>query len=126
VNDPALHAATACLPEADVVLLLGKALDYAVRFGQPPAFATGARIIRIDVDAGSSSERVVLSAAADPAHAVEQLAAAASQRAWQQSAWSDEVAQSRAAHPSEWSALAREDRQPLHPLHVCAAVQPLL
>ena len=54
VNDPALHAASACLPEADVVLLLGKALDYSVRFGQPPAVASGARLIRIDVDAITS------------------------------------------------------------------------
>ncbi|MBM4439242.1 MAG: thiamine pyrophosphate-binding protein, partial [Candidatus Rokubacteria bacterium] len=82
VNDPALHAASACLPEADVVLLLGKALDYAVRFGQAPAFAPGARVLRIDVDA-AASERVAISAAADPALALDQLTAAARERAWQ-------------------------------------------
>src|SRR6185503_16679300 len=89
VNDPALHGATGSLPEADVVLLLGKAADYSVRFGQPPAFAAGARIIRIDVDA-ESSDRFALSAAADPAIAAEQLAKAARERAWQRSGWADE------------------------------------
>ena len=125
VNDPALHAASACLPEADVVLLLGKALDYSVRFGQPPAVASGARLIRIDVDA-ITSERLVLSAAADPGLAAEQLATAASGRAWQRTAWAEELEQARTMRPAAWSALAREDRQPLHPLRVCAAIQPLL
>ena len=125
VNDPALRAAAACLPEADVVLLLGKAPDYSVRFGQPPAFASGARLMRIDVDA-ASSERLVLSAAADPAIAAQQLAAAARGRAWQRTAWADEVAEARATMPAAWSALALESRQPVHPLRVCAALQPLL
>jgi len=125
VNDPALRAAAACLPEADVVLLLGKAPDYSVRFGQPPAFASGARLMRIDVDA-ASSERLVLSAAADPAIAAQQLAAAARGRAWQRTAWADEVAEARATVPAAWSALALESRQPVHPLRVCAALQPLL
>ena len=125
VNDPALHAATACLPEADLVLLLGKALDYSVRFGQPPAFASGARLVRIDVDA-APSERCVLSASADPALAAEQLTAAARGRGWQRTAWSDEVAQAQATLPVEWAALARENRQPIHPLRVCAALKPML
>jgi acetolactate synthase-1/2/3 large subunit len=125
VNDPALHAAAACLPEADVVLLLGKALDYSVRFGQPPAFASGARLVRIDVDA-TSSERFVVSGAADPSVAVEQLVAAARGRAWQRSSWADEVARARAARPEEWGSLERENRRPIHPLRVCAALRPLL
>jgi acetolactate synthase-1/2/3 large subunit len=125
VNDPALHAAAASLPEADVALLLGKALDYSVRFGQPPAFASGARLARIDVDA-VSSERFTLSAVADPVLAAGQLVEAARARAWQRSAWADEVAQARATVPPGWAALAREDRHPIHPLRVCAALQPLL
>jgi acetolactate synthase-1/2/3 large subunit len=125
VNDPALHAAVSSLPEADVLLLLGKALDFSVRFGQAPAFAAGARMIRIDVDA-ASSERLALSVAADPAAALPHLIAAAGERAWQRSAWPDEVAQAYATVPPEWSALARSARRPMHPLRVCAALQPML
>jgi acetolactate synthase-1/2/3 large subunit len=125
VNDPALHGASACLPEADLVLLLGKALDYSVKFGQPPAVAAGAQLARIDVDA-VASERFALGAAADPAVAAEQLLAAAAERSWQRSAWADEVARSRAAFPPEWDALARADRRPIHPLKVCAWLQPML
>lgn len=125
VNDPALHGAVTCLAEADVVLLLGKAADYSVRFGQPSAFAAGARLARIDVDA-ASSDRFVLSAAADPVVATEQLVSAARERAWQRSAWADEVAHARATLPPEWDGLGRDGRAPIHPLRVCAAFQPLL
>ncbi|MBM4442825.1 MAG: thiamine pyrophosphate-binding protein, partial [Candidatus Rokubacteria bacterium] len=35
-------------------------------------------------------------------------------------------ARARATVPAEWGALARENRRPIHPLRVCAALQPLL
>jgi acetolactate synthase-1/2/3 large subunit len=125
VNDPALHGAAMCLADADVVVLLGKGLDYSVRFGQPPAFAGSARLARIDVDA-VASDRLTLSVAAEPVVAAEQLLVAARERPWQRSAWAGEVARARATRPPEWDALAREDRRPIHPLKVCAALQPLL
>jgi acetolactate synthase-1/2/3 large subunit len=125
VNDPALHGASSCLPEADLVLLLGKALDYSVRFGEPPALAKGVRMMRIDVDA-ASSERFVLAAAADPAVAAGELAAAARTRAWQRTAWVDEVTQAGSTRPPDWSGLARDNRQPIHPLRVCSALQPVV
>jgi acetolactate synthase-1/2/3 large subunit len=40
------------LPDADVVLLVGARVDYRVGFGQAPGISEGARIIRIDIDAG--------------------------------------------------------------------------
>jgi acetolactate synthase-1/2/3 large subunit len=125
VNDPALHAASGSLPEADVVLLLGKAADYSVRFAQPPALASGARVMRIDVDA-TASDRFALSAAADPAVAAEQLVHAARARAWQRSAWADEVARAHETVPPEWATIARHGGAPIHPLRVCAALRPLV
>ena len=125
VNDPALHAAATCLPEADVVLLLGKALDFTVRFGQAPAFAAGARLLRIDIDV-AASDRLALGVAADPAAAIVQLTNAARTRGWQRSSWADEVTRARVSQPKEWEALATEDRAPIHPLRVCAALRPLV
>src|SRR5262249_56398169 len=40
--------------------------------------------------------------------------------------WGAEVASARAAVPAEWDALRRSLRAPMHPLRVCAALQPLL
>lgn len=50
VNDPALRAASRCLAEADLVLLLGKKLDFSLRFGRPPAFSANGPFVRPDVD----------------------------------------------------------------------------
>src|SRR6266446_8437140 len=43
LNDPWLRGANARLAEADVVLLLGKALDFSLRFGRAPAWPAGDR-----------------------------------------------------------------------------------
>src|SRR5690606_12152186 len=48
VNDPALGAVAEVLKQADCVLLLGKRLDFTLRFGRSPAFAPDCRFIQID------------------------------------------------------------------------------
>jgi acetolactate synthase I/II/III large subunit len=120
VNDPWLRGATRLLGEADVVLLLGKPLDYSLRFGQ--AFARGARVIALDVEAGGDG--VTLGVATEPAAAAERLAAVASTRAWPATSWRDDVERARLATPPEWEVLRRTDGEPIHPLRVCAALAP--
>jgi acetolactate synthase-1/2/3 large subunit len=128
VNDPWLHLAATRLPEADVVLLLGKRLDFAVRFGEAPPFAADCRLAQIDVETPSlrPGGRVVTAAEADPALAVERLHDAAAGMAWSRRAWGEEVAAARLTEPQDWHALRRSPRRPMHPLRVCAALQPLL
>jgi len=126
VNDPALRAASRCLAQADLVLLLGKRLDFSLRFGAPPAFAAACRFIRLDWDQAPAAERVPLAATGDPARAATRLAELAAERPWPRTAWADEVAEARDATPPGWEALARDARTPLHPLRVSAALQPLL
>ncbi|HEU5324247.1 MAG TPA: thiamine pyrophosphate-dependent enzyme, partial [Methylomirabilota bacterium] len=126
VNDPALRAAGATLAQADVVLLLGKRLDFTLRFGQPPAFATGCRFIHADLDAGPPADRVALALNGEPPTVVHQLVAAALRHAWQRSAWAKEVEDARRASPAAWEALARASTRPMHPLRLCAALQPLV
>jgi acetolactate synthase-1/2/3 large subunit len=53
VNDPWLRGATALLGEADLVLLLGKPLDYSLRFGQ--AFARECRLVALDPEPAPSA-----------------------------------------------------------------------
>lgn len=126
VNDPWLHGATACLRQADVVLLLGKRLDFSLRFGQSPPLSAECRFIQVDPEGARASERVALAVGGDPAVVVQQLTATARERAWPRSAWAEEVAAARRAVPAEWAELARSSRSPIHPLRVCAALQPLL
>ncbi|MGH7325937.1 MAG: thiamine pyrophosphate-dependent enzyme, partial [Candidatus Rokuibacteriota bacterium] len=125
VNDPALRAAGPCLGEADVVLLLGKRLDFSLRFGQPPAFAPTCRFIQGDLDA-AVRDRIALALVGEPPAVARQLTAAASRRSWQRSAWAKEVEDALRATPPTWEELRRSSRQPMHPLRVCATLQPLL
>jgi acetolactate synthase-1/2/3 large subunit len=111
VNDPWLRAATHCLSQADVVLLVGKKLDFSLRFGQPPAFSPQCRFIQID-DASS--------------HVLQQLTTAAQEKKWEHDAWRREVDAARNAKPTEWESLSRSSQLPIHPLRVCAALQPFL
>lgn len=127
VNDPWLHMATGCLARADLVLLLGKRLDFAVRFGGAPPFDPACRFVQADWDAEAldRSGRVSLGLVADPALLAGELAAIpALAGSWR--AWADEVASARASVPAEWEGLRRSSRTPMHPLRVCAEIQPLL
>ncbi len=128
VNDPWLHTATACLGRADLVLLLGKKLDFAVRFGGTPPFEPSCRFVQADWDAEAldRSGRVSLGLVTDPALLAEQLAAAAAALVGRWRGWGEEVAAARALVPAEWEGLRRSIRTPMHPLRVCAEIQPLL
>ncbi|HUF92908.1 MAG TPA: thiamine pyrophosphate-binding protein [Candidatus Limnocylindria bacterium] len=125
LNDPWLHGAAASLAEADVVLLLGKALDFSLRFGALPGFAASCRFVRI-AEGASAHPRVALSIAADPEIVVEQLVAAAGGHAWHGERWAEDFARVRAATPAAWTRWRQDDAAPMHPLRVCAAVQPYL
>ncbi len=128
VNDPALRRAVTCLASADVVLLLGKKLDFSLRFGQPPFFSAQRRFIQIDAEPGElrAGACVALRLLADPSEATRRLADKALARSWNYGTWRSEVESLRGATPSDWGGLLRENAGPVHPLGVCEAVQPFL
>ena len=125
-NDPWLRQAAPLLPQADLLLLLGKKPDFVLRFLQPPAVAAGCRVVQVDGDATVLRAGTALGVVADPAVVADQLAAAARGRAWTHRAWGDEVMRARATEPAGWAEARRSTRAPIHPLRVCAALQPLL
>jgi acetolactate synthase-1/2/3 large subunit len=109
-----------------VVLLLGKALDFSLRFGRPPGFAEGCRFVQVTAEPAPPNTRAALTAVADPATVAEQVAGAARGRTWSETGWADDVARVRAATPPAWQQLRESRRTPIHPLAVCAALQPLV
>ena len=133
VNDPWLHQATNCLSKADLVLLVGKKLDFSLRFGQPPFFSGECRFIQIDPDASQlrTESPVVQTIHAEPTGMVRQLTTATqalegSPRERQHDSWRAEVVAARRTTPSEWKQIRASMGQPIHPLRVCEALQPLL
>ena len=123
-NDPWLHLAAPLLKEVDLLLLLGKKPDFVVRFAQATNHAPGCRVVQVDADAASLRGGAVQGIVADPAVMADQLAAAARGRAWSHRAWGEEVRRARATVPAGWAAARRSEQAPIHPLRVCAALQP--
>jgi acetolactate synthase I/II/III large subunit len=122
VNDPWLRGAAALLGEADLVLLLGKPLDYSLRFGQ--AFARDCRVVALDPEPAAASGRVTLALTADPAASAARLAAVAATGPRPQTSWRERVEGTRRRRPSAWDAASRATGAPIHPLRVCAALAP--
>jgi acetolactate synthase I/II/III large subunit len=133
LSDPTVGAFAEALAQADLVVLLGRHLDYTLHYGAAPTIAPGCRFVHVDPDAEAIArsgravgERLVFAAVADAAAAAECLAARASQRAWPQRGWQDEVAAAIRYRPAEWTTVASPPDGPVHPLEVCRAVQRLL
>jgi acetolactate synthase-1/2/3 large subunit len=128
VADPSLGAFPEVLARADLVLLLGKQLDFTLKYGRAPAFDPECRFIQIapDLDAVQRTsravgERLILSTVADvsPATAeLAQLAAGGPRR----EAWLREVQDAVRYRPAEWAA-AGSRAGAIHPAAVCRAVQ---
>lgn len=127
--DPTLGALTELLAEADLVVLLGKALDFTSRFGRP---APQARFIALDPE-GALIERaqrllggrLLFGAMCDPMSAAKALAAAAT-RSPAQAAWAERVRESVAFRPAAWSAFAGAPEGPIHPATLAYAVSAAL
>ena len=85
LRDPALGTFSDVLAASDLVVLLGKAIDFSVGFARPPAVDAAADLVVIDPDNRMidrahriAGGRVVVSACADADFAADALTAAAS------------------------------------------------
>jgi acetolactate synthase-1/2/3 large subunit len=133
VNDPSLGAFPEVLARADLVMLLGKQLDFTLRFGRAPAFDPRCRFVHIDPDLDALQrttrnvgERAILSTVAHAQSAAEELAALAPERRRASPAWREEVRAALAYRPAEWGTGASGRDGALHPAELCLAVQQVL
>jgi len=137
IADPTLGALPDALAEADLILLLGRKLDFTLRFGRPPAFAPHSRFIHIDPDAEAlrrsaaaldDPARLVHQAQADAFSAAEALIAGARSgfaADAAQARWAREVDAALAARPADWAQPESRDGA-VHPLAVAREVQKAL
>jgi len=140
INDPALGSFATVHAEADLILLLGKRLDFTLGFGQKPGFNSECRFLQIDPDAKefersrrAVEERLRLTAIADLDGSVASLLeqtgrvqspdpATASER----ERWLERVRNAVAYRPSDWKTAAGDMSEGLHPAQLCFAVQSML
>ncbi|MDX2178797.1 MAG: thiamine pyrophosphate-binding protein [Bryobacteraceae bacterium] len=109
--DPALNTAVrTAFREADVVLVIGKRIDYRLALGGPRLFAPEAKFIQIDVEPTELGLNRPLACAiqADVKSALRALIDTAGAGAWVRIAWFDRLAELRESH-NRWLAEAQSD-----------------
>jgi acetolactate synthase-1/2/3 large subunit len=131
LNDPSLGAYAGVLAEADLVVLVGKALDFSLRFGRAPGIAPEARFIQIEPDAAVLARaaralpgRIALAAVASASESAEALTHAMKPHANQ--AWAARLVEALAFRPAAWAALAGASGAPIHPATLFQATKPFL
>jgi len=128
--DATLGAFTDLTPRADLVVLLGKALDFTLRWCAPPAFDAGVKLIAIDPE-GALLERaakekgpaLLMGCIANARRAAETLIArSASCR--RNAAWFAEARAALDDRQSEWRRITSNTTDRLHPAEVFRALRP--
>jgi acetolactate synthase-1/2/3 large subunit len=97
VNDPSLGRLAEILVRADLVLLLGKRVDFTLKFGK--AFAPGCRVVHVQSARGIE---------------------------FKNNGWLEEVHAALRYRPPEWRTVQSKPEGPMHPVALCREVQPLL
>jgi acetolactate synthase-1/2/3 large subunit len=123
--EPALGDLASMLTRADLILLLGKPLDFALKFG---AAAPTARFVAIEPEGEMVARlrralgaRLALVVPAAPLAAVEALGEAASPGP--QADWARELAAAIAYRPAEWGAHRDIPGVPVHPITLGRALR---
>ena len=132
VADPRLGSFAPVLTEADCVLLIGKRVDFTVKFGQ--AFATNAAVHQIDADAAELERgrsalgpRSKSSTSADAASSLDALTTAN----WptgvgRDGDWLRQVEDAIAWRPAAWEQAKSPQPDRLHPVQMLRPLQALL
>ena len=140
VNDPSLGALAEVLARADLIVLIGKQLNFTLRFGKAPVIAAECRFIQIDPETRTlehstrvlgeeNAARLMLTDLADPIPAVERLMQLATETEPASTAnrdWLGEVQAAIAYRPAEWATLESSSEGSLHPVELCRGVQKFL
>jgi acetolactate synthase-1/2/3 large subunit len=127
VNDPSLGAFAEVLREADLIVLLGKAHDFTLRFAEPPFVDAACRFIAIDPDHAmldrvqrEKGPRLVLGVLADARSAASVLTERAKSAENRAAGWRDQVNTALAYRPAKWN--APRSCKKVHPIDFCRAI----
>ena len=125
-GDPSLGALADVLPDADAVLLLGKKLDFSLKMGRPPTFASGCRFLQIDAEefvieqarGVATPPRPVASVVGSPVEAAESMIRSLQGRRLADAGWGREVEDAVDHSPASWDSVEAADGEHLHSLQV--------
>ncbi len=129
INDPGLGAFAEILTEADLAVLIGKPLDFTLRFGEAPALSPSCKWILIDPDPTlitraekAMGQRLLLSAIADAQTTIRTLTERNATPHARPSAWQAHVSEVLAYEPPQWKLARANDSGKVHPVEMCRAI----
>lgn len=127
LRDPALGAFAEVIQKTDLLVLIGKPLDFTLGFGEAPAFDPECKFIVLDPDvemirrvAQDKEGRLLLSAVATPLSAAAELADHGSPCG--ADTWRKEVHAAVAYRPADWAEMTSEGGDRMHALEFCRGV----
>ncbi len=130
-NDATLGAFADAIRQADLIILLGKAFDFTLKFGESPAIDAACRWVAVDPEAAlverAAREKGGLFAfgcIADTRPSAETLIRRAAGRSIASAAWLAEVHGLLRDRPAAWAELASKTPGKLHPIEVFRALRP--
>jgi acetolactate synthase-1/2/3 large subunit len=131
--DATLGALPDLVKRVDLVVLLGKALDFSLKWAAAPNFDPHVQIIAVDPEAElvarakrEKGDALVFACVADPALAAESLGAGAKQMATRNTAWLNEAHQAFDHRPASWQHVVSNTAGRLHPAEVFRILQPFI
>ena len=133
INDPGLGAFAEILAEADLIVLIGKPLDFTLKFGDPPAVAGSCRFVVLDPDmavisraAHALGDRLLRWGLADAQSALKDLAVGGARTPPPGSGWRETVRDALAHQPPAWREARARSVGRLHPVELCREVASFL
>ena len=131
-NDATLGTFNDLIRRADLIILLGKAFDFTLKFAAPPAVDPACRIVAIDPEgalveraARETGARFAFGCVADTHPAGETLLRRAPGRVAGRSTWLHEATSAFNERP-DWSLTKSRSPGKLHPLEVFTALRPFV
>lgn len=126
IKDPSHGCFSEILAEADLLVLVGKKLDFTLKFGEAPAVASNCAFVVIDPDPAMVSrvkstkrERVLFSGLADPVTTLADFASRLGKVG--APGWLERVRKALAFSPPAWDRAAGTEGH-LHPVQLCRIV----
>jgi acetolactate synthase I/II/III large subunit len=130
INDPSLGSFAELLAQADLIVLIGKALDFTLHFGDPPFVSPDCSLIVVDPDAGQlevvkkhKEDRLLCSFLADPLLAMQSIIGRMTQPSHRSREWLVNARRAVAYRPPAWRTVSSAAAGTVHPLEVCAVLQ---
>jgi acetolactate synthase-1/2/3 large subunit len=133
VGDPSLGAFAQRLADADCILLLGKRLDFTLKFGRAPAINPACEFLQVDAEAEeiertrrNAGARLVASWVCEPHGAAEALSGRAALARPSRSAWAQDVHDAVVYRPAAWTNASSAVPGRMHPVQALRPLQALL